>query len=203
MDFSGDLVNQFISLIESFGYLGIFTVIALEYACFPLPSEVVLPFVGFITSKGSFSLSGSIIVSVIAGLAGSALCYALGYYGGSTIITKITRKFPSSQKSFNYINKFIKKYGKASVFFTRLLPVTRTYVSLLAGSVRMSFLQFMMYSLGGIVIWNTLLISLGYAFGENTELIGDILSKYSTIVGVIFLLGLFYYGYKKYKSKKS
>lgn len=203
MDFLNDFVDIIVSLINNFGYIGVFLAVFLEYACLPLPSEVLLPFVGLLAATGNISFVGAIIVSVIAGLLGSLTCYFIGYFGGSLILDSLQRKFPSSRKSINKINHFINKYQKSSVFLTRLVPLTRTYISLVVGTLKFNIIHFLLYSLGGILLWNTFLISVGYFLGENTELISKILKDYSFIViGLIIISGLFFIYKKVSKSKE-
>lgn len=199
MEFINNFVDFIISFVESFGYLGVFLAVFLEYACLPLPSEVVLPFIGLIASRETISLLGVLFTSVLAGLLGSIVCYYIGYFGGAPILNYIQEKFPSSKKGFDKINHFIHKYEKSAVFIARLIPLTRTYVSLVVGSLRMKLLPFCMYSLGGIVLWNTILILLGYYLGENTELVHRLLSDYSMVAIGLAVIALLYYAYRKYK----
>lgn len=105
MEFLGSLLTFLIDIVGSFGYFGILLIVRLEYACFPLPSEVVLTFFGLSASQGEFSLIGVIIFSIIGGLLGSLICYAIGYYGGVPLQEWLGRKFPSSQKSMLALNK--------------------------------------------------------------------------------------------------
>ncbi|MEG1255600.1 DedA family protein [Clostridium sp.] len=202
MDIINDFLNLVITTIQSFGYIGVFLAVFLEYACFPLPSEILLPFIGFLSSNGNFSFLGVILVSTMAGLIGSTLCYLIGYFGGSPIIHWLCNKFSGAKRSFDKLDIFISKYGKAAVFITRLFPLTRTYISLAVGTVKMKYSQFILYSFGGIVIWNTILISLGYYLGENTDLIKKILSNYSIVAITLLILVTLIVLYKFIKRKK-
>ncbi|WP_024613852.1 DedA family protein [Clostridium sp. Ade.TY] len=202
MDILNNFVDTIVSLIDNFGYIGVFVAVFLEYACLPLPSEVLLPFVGLLAATGNISLISAILVSVIAGILGSLTCYALGYFGGSLILESLQRKFPSSRKSINKINHFIMKYEKSSVFLTRLVPLTRTYISLVVGTLKFNIVPFILYSLGGIVLWNTLLIVIGYFLGENTALISQILKDYSFVVIGLIIVACIYLLYKKTSKKR-
>ena len=196
MNIFDNFLNLIISTIEGFGYLGIFLAVFLEYACFPLPSEILLPFIGLLASREAFSLPGIILVSVFAGLFGSIVCYFIGYYGGSPIIDWLCTKSSGAKKSFKTLNIILNKYDKPAVFLSRLLPITRTYISLAVGAMKMNFTHFILYSLGGIVIWNILLISLGYFLGENTDLISKILKDYSIIALLVIGVVAIVFGYK-------
>lgn len=202
MNFLNNFVDIIVSLVGNFGYMGVFIAVFLEYACLPLPSEVLLPFVGLLAATGKISLIGAIFVSVLGGILGSLTCYAIGYFGGSLIIESLQRKFPSSRKSISKINHFIIKYQKSSVFLTRLVPLTRTYISLVVGTLKFNIIPFILYSLGGIILWNTLLIVIGYFLGENTQLISKILKDYSFIIIVLIIIFCIYILYKKFLKKR-
>lgn len=203
MNFVNDFLNTIITTIQGFGYPGVFLAVFLEYSCFPLPSEVLLPFIGLLASYGNFSFIGVILLSTGAGLIGSTLCYTIGYFGGSPIINWLCSKSSGAKKSFNKLDLFIDKYGKPAVFLSRLFPLTRTYISLAVGAVKMSYSQFILYSLGGITIWNIILISLGYFLGENTDLIQRILKDYSIVAIAILVICFGFIAYKFMKKRKN
>lgn len=203
MDIINSFVDYIIALVESFGYFGIFTSVFLEYACLPLPSEVILPFIGVIASRDTLSLLGVLLTSILAGLLGSIACYYIGYFGGTPILNYIQTKFPSSKKGLGKINSILNKYDKYAIFISRLVPLTRTYISLVVGSLRMNIVPFLMYSLCGITLWNTILILLGYYLGENFDLISTIISDYSTVAFILLFIAMItYYFYKKRKKIK-
>lgn len=195
-----NFLDYIINIIESLGYFGVFLSVFLEYACLPLPSEILLPFIGVLSSYGTFNLVTAIAVSVFAGLLGSTICYYIGYFGGSPILDWLSNKSSGAKKSLDKLNIFLTKYDKYAVLIARMFPLTRTYVSLAVGAVKMKYRTFISYSFVGIVIWNSILISLGYFLGENTPLIESILTKYTFVaIGllVIALCILAYYFIKK------
>lgn len=202
MGFLESLLTFLINMIGSFGYFGILLIVGLEYACFPLPSEVVLTFFGLSASQGEFSLIGVIIFSIIGGLLGSLICYAIGFYGGVPLQEWIGCKFPSSKKSMIALNKWFKKYGKPAVLLARIVPLTRTYVSLLAGAEKFSLKYFVLYSSLGISIWNIFLVCLGYFIGDNLPLINSIMEKYTFITLAILAIGIIAVIYFKFFKKK-
>ncbi|MDZ4991978.1 DedA family protein [Clostridium perfringens] len=202
MGFLESLLTFLINMIGSFGYFGILLIVGLEYACFPLPSEVVLTFFGLSASQGEFSLIGVIIFSILGGLLGSIICYAIGFYGGVPLQEWIGCKFPSSQKSMIALNKWFKKYGKPAVLLARIVPLTRTYVSLLAGAEKFSLKYFILYSSLGISIWNIFLVCLGYFIGDNLPLINSIMEKYTFITLAIIAIGIIAVIYFKFFRKK-
>lgn len=194
-------VSFMMSLVGKLGYMGIFLVIGLEYACFPIPSEVVLPFVGMSIPQTELNFLPAFLVSILAGLFGSLLCYLIGYYGGVPLLNKLSRRSQSLCKAANTFNTWFSHYGRWAVLFSRVIPLTRTYISLFAGVNGMSLFEFFLYSSIGIALWNLILMSLGFYLGNNWEMIEGILNTYSNIV--LVLLALLIIGYIIYKFKKT
>ncbi len=197
------ILTFLMDLINSAGYIGIVLTVGLEYACFPMPSEVILPFVGFIASSGSITLPGAIIASTVAGILGSIICYYIGYFGGTPILNFIGDKLPSSRKSIHSAKNYFDRYSRASILFSRVIPLARTYISIPAGIARMNILVFILYSAIGIVVWNTVLISLGYYLGSNWTIVQGIMSDYSLAVGIVFAFLLISYIVYRRKRKAS
>lgn len=197
------ILTLLMDLINSVGYIGIVLTVGLEYACFPMPSEVILPFVGFIASSGSITLPGAIIASTVAGILGSIICYYIGYFGGTPILNFIGDKLPSSRKSIHSAKNYFDRYSRASILFSRVIPLARTYISIPAGIAKMNILVFILYSAIGIVVWNTVLISLGYYLGSNWTIVQGIMSDYSLAVGIVFAFLLISYIVYRRKRKAS
>lgn len=197
-----DIVDFIIELTASFGYIGVFFVVFLEYICFPIPSEVLLPFLGITIAKGKFSFVIVVILSTIAGIIGSLLCYFIGYIGGETFKNKLVKKFPKSQKTVIALNNWFYKYGKIAVFVARIIPLTRTYVSFIAGSERFSIKYFIAYSSIGILFWNNALIIIGYVVGDNLEKIEQILSNYTYVLVILLAIAIIIFLYMKIKKQK-
>ncbi|SHJ96240.1 membrane protein DedA, SNARE-associated domain [Clostridium cavendishii DSM 21758] len=193
-----NLIESILDFIRSYQYIGAFIVVLLEYACFPLPSELILPFVGFIAAQSNKLLPTIIFICTMASLLGSTICYLIGYYGGDAIINWIKRKFPSSIKSFYTLEKFFNKYGNKTLVFARMVPLTRTYISLFAGSLRYNFTKFIMYSSIGILFWNTILVLLGYYLGEHLETISNIFNNFGKVCAIILSTILLIYLFKKF-----
>ncbi|MFQ9695313.1 MAG: DedA family protein [Zhenhengia sp.] len=196
------IVDYLMQLAGGLGYFGIIFIVGLEYACFPIPSEVVLPFVGMGIATGTYEMVYGFTASIIGAVFGTLLAYAIGYIGGVPLLEWSKRRFPKTKKSIIALDKWIKQYGNLAVLFSRVFPLTRTYVSFLAGSQKLDLLSFMSYSALGIFAWNTALISLGYFLGNNLELIDSIMKKYSTFALIILGIGIFYLLLRNYQSKK-
>lgn len=198
-------VTFMMSLVGKLGYLGVFMIIGLEYACFPIPSEIVLPFVGMSIPQTSLQFLPAFLISILAGLSGSLLCYFIGYYGGTPLLNKLSKHSENLCTATNTFNSWFSKYGRWAVLFSRVIPLTRTYISLFAGVNGMSLIEFLLYSATGIALWNLVLMSLGFYLGHNWSLIEGILDTYSNIVIILLaVLIIFYIGYKLKKiSRKS
>lgn len=179
------------ALVGQLGYLGVYLVIGLEYACFPIPSEIILPFVGMSITQTNLQFFPVILVSLLAGLSGSLFCYAVGYYGGLPLLNALSKKNHSVALALTKFNKWFTNYGHWAVLFTRIIPLTRTYISLFAGVSHMSLPIFLLYSSTGIILWNFILISLGLYLGNNWSLIEGILNTYSNVI--ITLLGICFF----------
>ena len=194
------VIEQF---IINYGLISIFIIAALEYANAPLPSEVVLPLVGILALKFDMNLALVIIVSVIGGVVGSVINYYLGYKLGEPLLSFLKNKYPKTKKSIKASYRWLTKYNKSSVMISRLIPIARTFISIVAGVTKMSVGNFILYSTIGISVWNIVLILIGYIVGDNMNLIVGIVKGYSNILAVglvIIIIG--YFIIKKRKNKK-
>lgn len=198
-DFFEAILNYLIQITSEIGYIGVVTIVGLEYACFPMPSEIVLPFVGFLAASGRMSYIGVLIASTIAGILGSLVCYYIGYFGGKPVLDRIGDKIPSSRKSIFAAKGTFDKYDKISVMIARVLPLARTYISIPAGIARMNVFKFIFFSSIGIIIWNTVLISLGYYLGSNWMMVEQLMKKYTLFIGLLVLVLTAIYFIKKRK----
>ena len=194
-------------LIEQYGLISTFFVVMLEYANFPLPSEVVLPFVGIMVAKGNISFASALIVSIIGGIVGSITNYLLGLYFGKPLLKYLVKKYSKMQSSIDASMWWMNKYGKISVMISRVVPIARTVISIPAGINKMNLNVFVLYSTIGIALWNSVLIFLGDIIGDNLSQIGYILKNYSLGIGAIVVIaGIVFYIKKvnlKMSSKKS
>lgn len=190
-------------VIESMGYYGIGGGMMLESACIPLPSELVLPIGGFLVAKGSITMIGANIAVNLGSMIGSYLAYYVGCYGGRKFILNYGKYFFVSASHFHHAEKVFLKYGSAAVFFGRLLPVIRTFISLPAGIARMNPFKFGIYSLIGMIPWNAFLIYLGFKFNENyATVIRPIFKQFEHVVIAIIILIIVGFAAKIYFSSK-
>lgn len=170
-----------------YGLIAMFIFIILEYACLPLPSEVILPLAGAMAVASGDSLVVVILISIVAGLIGSMICYSIGYSGGNAVLEQLMKKFPKTRKGIESTRQFYQRYATYSVGFGRVVPLFRTYISFMAGITKQTLRSFLFASALGIMVWNTLLISLGYWLADSWEIV---MGYYDQGKWVILLLAL-------------
>lgn len=183
------LSHYIISFIESTTYFGIFILMTLESALIPIPSEVTMPFSGFLASKGTLSIVPIILVGTVANLVGSYIAYYIGYFIEEEILANIIKKHGKfiliSVHDYDRANKWFTKYGDKIIFISRLLPGIRTVISLPAGVFRMNIKKFTTYTIAGCLIWSTLLTYIGFALGENWNSLEGYYRKFEIIIALI------------------
>lgn len=182
-------------------YLIIFIAITLEYANLPLPSEVVLPLAGALCVLFNLNLYLVLGISILGGIFGALINYCLAYKYGHNLINWITNKIPKSKKSLEASYSFFEKHNNLAVLLARLIPLARTFISIIAGTLKMNCFKFIIFSAIGISVWNSALILGGYIFFDNMEAITSILTTYSNIIKTILLIVLFLYSFKYIKNK--
>lgn len=181
-------MEQILLWIESYGTPAIIVLIALEYACFPISSELVLPFAGAIGAGIGLSLPLLILYSSLAGLAGTSLTYAVGRFGGSPLMEKLMARFPSTKKPILASYRTFGNHGRAAVCLGRVIPICRTYIAFVAGACRQSYATYLLFSAAGIAVWNTMLLTLGYYFYQFRDVFFLYFNKYKTMILVAGLL---------------
>lgn len=195
-------------LIMEYGLAAMFLIIMLEYACFPVSSEIVLPFSGAVASINHTPFLVILVLSVIAGLIGTGICFLIGWFGGGAIINAIKRKYPKTEKAINASYAKFEKNGAPAVCIGRVIPLVRTYIALIAGAARLNPVTYFFASFLGITIWNTLLIGLGYIMRENYGRVGIYYERYKHnlipvfLIMAVVLMICFVYSRKKKKAKK-
>lgn len=199
-------MSYFADLIYEYGLLAAFIIIMLEYACFPVSSEIVLPFCGAVAAMNNTHYLLLVPVSVLAGLIGTGICYAVGWFGGGAIINTIKRKFPKTEKSINASYERFNKHGSWAVCIGRVIPLVRTYIALVAGAAKLNPATYFSASLLGITIWNTVLIGLGYSLGENYGRVSSYYQRYKHNLIPVFIIAAAYLIFKRmynmYKKRK-
>ena len=181
-------------VVGDLGLPGIFLLMAPESACIPIPSEATMLFAGFNVDKGEYSLFSAVAVGSVANLVGSWIAYAVGYYGRIELLEKHGRALHVKPSHLAWADRWFERYGAPAVFFSRMLPIIRTFISLPAGVARMPFWKFSVLTLAGCVPWIFMLTFIGKQVGANWEDWRDSLHyvDYTVlaliVVGVVFLL---------------
>ena len=176
--------------IRSGGYLAVGLLMALESACIPIPSEVIMPFAGYLVFKGAMGFHAASLAGAIGCAVGSSAAYAVGSAGGRPLVERYGRYILLRHKDLDAADRFFARYGEAAVFVSRLLPIIRTFISLPAGIARMDFPRFLLYSFIGSIPWCYLLTYIGRKLGENWESIRGAFHGADLIVGLAVALGL-------------
>lgn len=178
--------------ITQYGLIAMFLLIALEYACLPLPSEVVLPLSGALAVTSGKPLMLVIVISVVAGLLGSMICYSIGYSGGNLVLDKLMHRYPSTKKGIESTRRFYQQYASLSVGIGRVIPLFRTYISFIAGITKQTLSSFLFASMLGILVWNTALITLGYWLADRWQLVIGYYEqgKWFILIGAILMMGI-------------
>jgi membrane protein DedA with SNARE-associated domain len=158
-----------IAVISGGGYLGILALMAIESACVPLPSEVIMPFSGYLVHTGRFNLLWVATVGALGCNLGSAVAYAVGAHGGRPLVERYGSYIFLSQRELDWADHFFARYGSATVFISRLLPVIRTFIALPAGVARMPQLRFHVYTFVGSWPWCLGLAWVGMKLGERWD----------------------------------
>ena len=200
------LMETLLSLFDRYGIFAMIIIIFLEYACFPISSELVLPFSGAIAHAENVSFFLLLPLSVLAGLLGTGLCYLAGRLGGEAIISKMTKRFPKSQRAIDSSRAKFAKYGAGAVCIGRVIPLCRTYIAFVAGAAGQPPSIYFPYSLLGITIWNSALLSLGYFLRDNWGAVSGYYERYKqfllpALIGGVVLIILFKKSQKKKDSK--
>lgn len=161
------LAGWIIAVISTLGYGGIVLLMAIESACIPLPSEIIMPFSGYLVFKGEMTLWGVAIAGAVGCVLGSIPAYYLGAYGGRPLVEKYGRWVLISHHDLRLADRWFEKYGEIIIFIGRLLPAVRTFIAFPAGVSRMNMPRFIAYTFVGSLIWCYFLAYVGMKFGEN------------------------------------
>ena len=178
--------------ISSLGYGGIVALMGIESACIPLPSEVIMPFSGYLVCLGRFNLHWASLAGAAGCAVGSIIAYAVGYWGGRPAVEKYGKYILLRREEFEKADRWFINNGDWIVFVSRLLPVIRTFISLPAGIARMNFPRFVAYSFLGSVPWCYFLTYVGLLLGRNWPAIGKYFHRADLVIGMAIALAVIY-----------
>jgi membrane protein DedA with SNARE-associated domain len=186
------LVQFAVDVIDKLGLPGIFALMVAESACIPIPSEATMLFAGFNVAEGHWSLALVVCIGVLANVVGSWIAYAVGYYGRIDVLEKHGAKLHIKPKHLKWADDWFARYGDATVFFSRMLPIIRTFISLPAGVAKMPFWRFTLFTLAGCIPWVFMLTFIGRQVGDNWERWKDKLHYVDYAVAALIVIGIVY-----------
>lgn len=186
------------ALYERFGYVGVVIAMAIESAAIPLPSELILPFAGWSVSKGltepltssPWTYWGAVIAGVVGNTVGSLASYAIGAYGGRPLVERYGKYVLISAHDLELADRWFARYGEATVFFSRMLPIVRTFISVPAGIARMPLWRFTLFSILGAIPWVMLLVWGGMQLGDHWLELKHNLRGLDYLIAAVILLGV-------------
>ena len=188
-------------IIGATGYWGIVLLMAIESACIPLPSELIMPFAGYLVYEGTFTLFWVATAGAVGCNVGSVIAYEVGYYGGRPLVEKYGRYLLLSRHELDWADRFFHRWGHAAVFIARLLPVVRTFIALPAGVARMPRVRFHIYTFLGSWPWCFALAYLGMKLGQNWRSLGKYFHQFDIVVGVLIVAAVGWFVWSRWQHR--
>jgi membrane protein DedA with SNARE-associated domain len=198
----GGIGQLAIKIIEALGYPGLLVLMAMESMVFPLPSELVMPFAGFLAAEQKMNLGLVILFSSLGSIIGSLISYYIGYYGGNKLVIKWGRYFLLDVTDLEKTEQWFRRKGKKTIFISRFVPVVRHLISIPAGIGKMDVKIFSFYTIAGAAMWNSLLAYLGFVLGKNWGAIRHYSEYFSLAVAAILLTAGIYFVVRHIRNKK-
>ena len=193
----------FLEFIDSWGYFAVALLMGLENACIPIPSELILGFAGYLIFAGRMTFTGALLFGMIGGMAGSFFAYYVGHYGGRSFVDTYGKYFFVKKSHVDVAQRWFDKYGIKAVFFSRMLPVVRTFISLPAGFAHVDMKKFFFYTFLGSLPWTALILGAGMTLGESWKLLTEIGHEASLVfIAVMAVVSLVLY-VRDRRNKKS
>src|SRR5246127_2137669 len=189
------------SVIAATGYGGLVILMAIESACIPLPSELIMPFAGYLVYEGSMKLFWVATAGAIGCNVGSLVAYEIGFYGGRPLVEKYGRWILLSRRELNWADHFFQRWGYLAVFIARLLPVVRTFIALPAGVARMPRGRFHLYTFLGSWPWCFALAWFGMKLGQNWRELGKYLHKFDALILVVLVGGVAWFFWTHWQNR--
>jgi len=191
-----------IHVISALGYGGIVLLMAIESACIPLPSEIIMPFSGYLVSQGQMSLAWVALAGAVGCVVGSIPAYYLGKYGGRPMIERFGRYILISHHDLDMADRAFARHGEIIIFFGRLLPVVRTFIAFPAGVAEMAMGRFVIYTFVGSLIWCWALAYVGKELGDNWHSLEPYFHEFDSLIAVVFGALLGWYVWRHIKNSR-
>lgn len=187
------LASFVIQTIETTGYAGIAFLMALESANIPIPSEIIMPFAGYLVFEEKFNFFLVVLWGAIGNLLGSLVSYYLGFFGGRAFLERFGKFFFLTTHDLDVANSWFKKYGTMIIFASRVIPVVRTFISFPAGIAKMNIWKFTIYTFAGSFIWSVILTYAGVIAGANWRILENYFRKFDWLIaGILLVLGIWW-----------
>ena len=195
-----------VATISAMGYWGVVLLMAIESACIPLPSEIIMPFAGYLVSRGELNLWGVGVAGAVGCVLGSLVAYWAGMYGGRPFIERYGRYILLSRHDLDIADRWFSKYGEAIVFTARLLPAIRTFIAFPAGVARMNLTRFVIYTFAGSLPWCLALAWVGQKLGEQwnkDERLKTWFHRFDFVIGIIGLALIIWWVWRHIKHSRT
>lgn len=180
------------TVITTLGYPGVFFLMAGESACLPIPSEVVLPFAGYVAYRGSFDLTAIVLIATVGQVAGAVAAYYVGAFGGRPLVVRYGKYVLLDSAHLATADRWFDRWGSKAIFASRLLPIVRTFIAFPAGVAKMDIKRFILYTFVGSLPWTFALTFLGYKLGPHWENILKFFEKMDIVVAAVIAAGIVY-----------
>lgn len=197
------IVTFVTATISTMGYAGVVLLMAIESAAIPLPSEVIMPFSGYLVHLGRFTLHGSALAGAVGCVLGSLVAYAVAAWGGRAFVHKYGRYVFISRHDLDLAERLFNRYGSPIIFFSRLMPVVRTFISLPAGLARMPLMRFTIYTFLGSYPFCYVLALVGYKMGEHWHGLESYFRKFDILIGAVLLAGAVWWIRRHLRSERA
>lgn len=196
------LIGIIVNGISAAGYFGVFVLMALESMIAPVPSEVVMPFAGYLVLQNKMNFWAALLASSLGSIFGSVLSYYMGLYGGRAFVLKYGKYLLVEEWHLKWTENWFSRQGDKTILISRFIPVVRHLISVPAGMAKMSMQKFLMYTLIGASIWNFILLYAGLKLGSHWDKIHKYSKQLDYIFVAVIILFVVYYFWKHSKRKK-
>jgi membrane protein DedA with SNARE-associated domain len=197
------VTSLIIHTISTLGYAGVGLLMALQTVAVPIPSEVILPFAGFLASTGRFSIWLIALVGGLGSCLGSSAAYYIGYKGGRPLVEKFGKYILISHHDLNMTEKFFAKFGSAAIFIGQLLPIVRSFIAFAAGLAEEVFWKFLLFTFLGSFIWSLMLAYIGQKLGQNWPSLKDQFHNLDLLIILVIVIGIVFWVYRHVKHSRS
>ena len=198
----GAVTNFIIHTISALGYPGVALLMAIQTIAIPMPSEVIIPFAGFLASTGRFNLWIIALAGGIGSVVGGSIAYYIGFKGGRPLVEKYGKAILISEHDLNIADKFFGRFGYWAAFFGQLLPVVRSFISFPAGISRVPYKKFVLFTFIGSFIWCLVLGFVGMKLGENWSSLRDVFKKFDVVIVVVIVIFIVWWVWRHFRNRK-